>query len=386
MTDCESFVSAVLYSNYTSIAGHLLNPEFDPNQTIQKEHVLLYASRHKNVKLVSLLLENNRTIMPIVNNTITPMNLACRYDSVEIVELLLNDHRNTISYIYVFSQTCSFGAINIVKYFIENDWFGGKVDPNVRNARGETSLFMACQHRDVSIVKLLLQCPDIDPTIKNLSNQTILHATFGNTGYSYCSPAHMEIFKMIMEDGRVNPNDVDSEGESALKYACGLEKIDLLIIKIFLEDQRISTTTLNGGSVSALHTACTKNRSDIVKLFLEDHRIDPNVESFRGVTAFQRSCSDGRSDIVKLFLDSDRTDVNKRTKAGGKTGLHFACLHNYCLETVRILLDNDRIDPFVKCNMFLTPYDTAVQNDMSDITNYFKRVFPDIISAHTDED
>lgn len=205
---------------------------------------------------------------------------------------------------------------------------------------------------------------------------------------------HAEIVGLLLQNPKLDINlfckcsQINSRSkETALHIA--VEKEDLQIIQLLLMNSKInvnlSSKMEKGRSTSVndevpLHVAVRNKSIDIVKLLLQNAYIDINYpmistfvstesdflsisrhESKRERTALHLAIENNDIEIVKLLLSNDKVDVNsciKFTSFGSEKNeninyscaikqetpaLYFAVDEN-CIEIVRLLLKNEKID------------------------------------------
>ncbi|KAI9487577.1 MAG: hypothetical protein EXX96DRAFT_84605 [Benjaminiella poitrasii] len=137
---------------------------------------------------------------------------------------------------------------NIVQ--VKNPYYDDMYD--VRDARGNNALMIACIYGQSSIAEYLIQQPDFT---KNNDNCTPLMCAIKHSN-------SLETVKVLLNDRGVRESidSVDNDGNNAVLYACHTNNIDL--IRILIEDgkaqvDQVNTTTHD----SVLHVAAQYNSS-----------------------------------------------------------------------------------------------------------------------------
>ena len=118
-----------------------------------------------------------------------------------------------------------------------------------------------------------------------------------------------------------DPNIKDSNGWSALHYACDLG--DLQSVKILVETKAIIDTYSNNQRIP-LHLASYNNYPNIVKYLLEN-KSNPNYKDELGCTPMHLAAKQGNTECIKFLLDfdGDLYSVDFR----GWNILHYAAFH-----------------------------------------------------------
>ena len=129
-----------------------------------------------------------------------------------------------------------------------------------------------------------------------------------------------QVLKELLDMG-ADPNIKDSNGWSALHYACDLG--DLQSVKILVETKAIIDTYSNNQRIP-LHLASYNNYPNIVKYLLEN-KSNPNYKDELGCTPMHLAAKQGNTECIKFLLDfdGDLYSVDFR----GWNILHYAAFH-----------------------------------------------------------
>jgi len=125
--------------------------------------ILFKVCKTGNLQIAKQFLSSKSKMTPIYlkktdNYGHTPFILACCYENIEIVRLImkldgeLNEQTNYGDTGFMWS--CRNGTTEIIKLFLSNKKFNGY---NTINREGNTPLIIACYHDKNDIVKLLLK-------------------------------------------------------------------------------------------------------------------------------------------------------------------------------------------------------------------------------------
>ncbi|VAI04012.1 unnamed protein product [Triticum turgidum subsp. durum] len=142
----------------------------------------------------------------------------------------------------------------------------------------------------------------------------------------------LPVCRYLVEDIRLDVDDVGPMGETPLTVAIGCQNVDL--VRYFL-DQGAATMKLNDSGSTPLHLAAAAGSCEIVELLLSSGAY---VDALHlGGTALHSAARDGRDDIVKVLLDHHAD--HKITLGGtGYTALAIATVV-HSLKCVKLLLE-----------------------------------------------
>nr|WP_298292132.1 ankyrin repeat domain-containing protein [Thiomonas sp.] len=148
-----------------------------------------------------------------------------------------------------------------------------------------------------------------------------------------------------------DPNAVDSKGNSALYLA--LRYNSLKVARVLIDDPRVNLNQLNPADENALMIACLQGDLDIVKLMVEK-----GAEINKpGWTPLAYAATRGRTAIVKYLLD--HSAYIDAAAPNGSTPLMMAAYFGYD-STVELLLD-EGADPNLKNAFGYTALTLATQ-------------------------
>ncbi|KAF3480866.1 ankyrin [Arthroderma uncinatum] len=152
---------------------------------------LVAATRHKNIEIFRLLLEDKRVI-PDIN---------------------IGGGRTALMCSVVHGQLDMFQALIL-----------RGCDPNSKNDTGLTSLHYAAIHGRIDIVEYLLSRPDIQPNTPSINGDTPLHQAVLN--------GQGEVVDVLLDSPLVDPNVANDDGYPPLFYA--KESMSILLCFPFL--------------------------------------------------------------------------------------------------------------------------------------------------------
>lgn len=204
-------------------------------------------------------------------------------------------------------------------------------DPNIKNKKNETALWLAClQNMSLNIMELLLE----------KGAQHISDATLG------LSPLHITLLRRNYQASEFllnymnNTNDINHKndrGYTALWLACELDA-PLNLIELLLKkgSEHIGDGTFNR---SPLHTVVVleKPNIEIVKLLLK-YGAPINVVSKDGYTPLHIAISNNSYEIAKLLLEYTNDAHINIQDFNGRTALWFACYYGMPIDLINVLL------------------------------------------------
>jgi ankyrin repeat protein len=179
------------YSKYIKLL--LTFPEIDVNLSEEKQGFtpLWIACRYNNIDSLEILLNHSKiNINKVTNYDITPLHISCSFGNTECVKLLINIKGIDINKadkqgITAFEAACWCGHIECAKLLINIKG----IDINKADKQGITAFGAACRCGHTECVKLLLTHPDIDINIKDNNNMTPLMGAIQNN--------HKEIIQIL---------------------------------------------------------------------------------------------------------------------------------------------------------------------------------------------
>jgi len=244
-------------------------------------------------------------------------------------------------------QACREGDITFVKKAGKTK----KLNVNVKDRRnGATPLYVACQHGQVDIVKLLLSARDIDPNMP-LDDKPITPITAVNND----DDASKQLITTV------NKPPVISQYESLTTIQQRRLKSKLDII----DDYRYPSPRFS----SPLIIACARGHLAAVRLLLGDKRISVK-RSVKGFTPLLAAVINGQKEVVKLLLQHGDVDINFKG-AEERTALHIACREGN-LEIVKLLVEHKEINVDALDERGILPIEIAKEKGFDDIVNILK--------------
>ncbi|MDX8431425.1 MAG: ankyrin repeat domain-containing protein [Candidatus Algichlamydia australiensis] len=298
------------------------------------EDVLADACREKKLKIIEVLLQNEE-IDPNGKShrwRHSPLQTAVKNGSLEVVRLLLQ-HKNIDPNFCndgnwtPLQSACENGNSDIVELLLQHD----KIDPNIGSEVKYKPLFLAFRNKHFEIVRILLEDPRIDPNISDPNNRPLLFQIDRKSG-------GIELMRVLLQNPNTDLNKRDyfdrlpliefykkSFNDNDKDFQ--LEKFNLIIF-----DKRIDINKFDGSGRCLFHFACIQGDLNTIKSLFESESLNPNLPEKSGIIWHEG-----------FFGAPPRMERNNKD-GFGYTGFHQAALFGH-IETVRFLLNEDRVDP-----------------------------------------
>ncbi|GAQ42707.1 hypothetical protein AtubIFM57143_001972 [Aspergillus tubingensis] len=250
------------------------------------------------------------------------------------------------------------------------------IDLNYRSTYGRSALSLAAEYGTFDVLELLLRqswsFPFLFRTtrwidvneVDNSGLSPLAHAAYnGNEsiwknalGYA-AGRGHLNIIKMLLATGKVDPDFVDYAGLTPIVYAADAQHED--VVSFLLNTGRVNPNRKDSRGMTLLSRAAHRGHGSIVRILLDFGVKDLNSKDKYGRTPLLHAALTGHGNIVKSLLSTGIPDPNCRD-AGGKTPLAQASYYGHDV-IVGLLLENDEVDPDVQDNHGKTPLALACQ-------------------------
>ncbi|UKZ74157.1 hypothetical protein TrVFT333_001816 [Trichoderma virens FT-333] len=321
--------------------------------------LLHYAVASGHNSLIKLLKEEHNANPDLHHHAYyRPIDLAAQHDHSRTVELLLSYgvdpcYKGT-SISIAFLLAVSEGRENVVKLFLKDD----RIDPNARNDEIRiggligTPLELAISKGRVGVVRFLLDDVRLNPNGRDNRGRPPLVLAATNC---LCKSRGEAILDMLLKDKRVDFTARDLDGNNACLAAVKKAYYDRT--RMILEAGKIDPNEGDKfGETPAMYAAQHNNR--ILKLLIEDKRVDLNKKSNSGDTALLRATRMNMTEHVALLLKSRRVNVDQPDN-GGNTPMIWAC-RNWDPVTAALLLKTGSVNLEKKSNIGCTPLMIAI--------------------------
>ncbi len=259
-----------------------------------------------------------------------PVYWACRYGHLQIVRVLIEQHRCSPKYVTdrgtsLLHVACTMGYLDIARYLAKEH----HLDPNDRNQQGVTMLYSACYNGHLPIMKFLLGEMHCDLKIACVTRSI----PNGSEEHAACASP-------------ISDSDSESadEEESLLVTACSRGYLD--IVMYLIHEQGFDPHTLSKFDETLLHVACSNGHLEVARYLVEKQHCSVDCTDTSGCTPLHAACENGgpeASQVAQFLVTQDACDPNAQDNCGN-TPLHVACCYGR-LEVVMVLLATERVDP-----------------------------------------
>ncbi len=301
--------------------------DVDLNTKDNDGHTLVYYSISNGKFEITKFLFNSVKVEPTDVNT--GFTNACQREYLETVKYVFaNFNLDSDTVNTGFYYACSHGCVNVARYIAGNFNLNPNIttekgdtclmihnlhpkicqilleigtDVNIKNNSGDTALIIAIYYKNVRIVKLLLQVPDIDVNIKNKD---------GDTALFKCLELNpdIEIVKLLLQVPSIDVNIKNKDGNTAL-LKCLEWARDIEIVKLLLQVPNININIKSSRGQTAIHFAVYREHFEICQLLLVMPQIDLTIEDEDGKSIFYYAdvyCNDKRTkELLKKYKKSD---------------------------------------------------------------------------------
>ena len=315
--------AAALYSNNFAIFSFLLAQGADPTLTGEhQETPLHYAAYVGNLKIVKLLLENEKAKLAINHQSSkgsTPLHLAAEKQHDAIIICLLEagatpnvvDCLNNTPLFYYIALLASKWRPRIEKTV--NTFLNKGANINSVNGEGYTALGKVILRQNSPFVKFLLFVCKADPNLPTLVSEVPMAITPLGIAIQL---KNSQLVGMLL-NANANPNQLvmpdsitfekdeqrekekekekEEEAESRNNIGTSLLLLSRVPAQEKLED-------INDTAGYPIHFACQMGSLEIVKLLFETRRLNINIRASKGETGLFIAAQHGYHQIVEFLL------------------------------------------------------------------------------------
>ena len=153
-----------------------------------------------------------------------------------------------------------------------------------------------------------------------------------------CNHCHIDVVRYLLSTGKVNPLNINKNGESPRYYD-------------------------NCTRLPMLHLAAYHGWMDIIIDLITKYKCDTNCKDSRECTPLHYAVINNHLEVVKYFINEQHCDQTIRDNKGN-IPLHYACLNGY-VQITQYLLSDGEVDPLDMNKLGRTPVDYANTLDNS---------------------
>ena len=269
---------------------------------------LHYACYFGKIEAIKLLLSKGNEIKSSDRKGCSVLHCAAASDSIQAYTILSESSNDSISTKDHDGRTPIFYASSKQMF----DYLSIEFSADSKDTFGRSILHSAVELNYISLVDYFLTNKIFNVNISDQKNVTPLHlaAFYDNE----------EVLKILLHQ-QANPNDLDSDQQSALHYAA--YSGSLSSVKILKDITNINQ--INSKGKTALNLACYNAHYEIILYLLGACEVDHNKRTPLHTFCLSpklNQISDGQISIIlsKLFLHFGVSDVDNE----GRNPLHYA--------------------------------------------------------------
>ncbi|KAI0117660.1 hypothetical protein F4776DRAFT_276804 [Hypoxylon sp. NC0597] len=230
---------------------------------------------------------------------------------------------------------------------------------------GWTPLFHAARSKSVDTVRWLCSNENTSPDVVDRDECTVLGVLCKMSSREY-DESEAEICRLLLAHPRTKPDVQDLEGRTPFSYAVSNHRLD--IAKMLLSTGSVNPNTVcRLGRSPLFYAASVPGGGEMVHWLLSSDTVDPNHEDSLGRTVLSyAACShyltDFYHDTLRTFISSKR--VLKDSKdLSGRTPLSHAPQNGQCgqEEVISLVLETNKVDVNSRDNLGCTPLSYAVR-------------------------
>jgi ankyrin repeat protein len=341
------------------------------------------ACKHHNIKAIKLLRDLNCDFSCVNSQGMLPLHMACSYSLDLVKEMVIQDEHvrkcdkngNTALHL-----ACKHNLCDAVKYLISNF----PCDLTIQNSKGELPLHLACNAKNLEMVKVLSNC---DVNHQTVDKDTPLHIA--------CRVGALDIVKYLLNECGGDPSLTlkNSDERLPFHYACehSLELVKLVDKSFNAGDLILENaygTPLHDKQITVLEMACSLGLNDIISFLIKQKFSGREIDHSALAYACGMIIIKGRNGkrLSKFGSDSDESDADVKaihpntvnfliTEHGYNPavsiGYNTSPIEHACkIESLELIKALTTISVDIKDSNDNTPLHYACLYDCSDITQF----------------
>ena len=197
----------------------------------------------------------------------------CKLNDLYNLKILLNNYNIDINTTITrnmntgLMEACNYGYPSIVEFLLEQK----NINFDYQNNLGQTALHLACEKRNIKIIKILLK--------KNINLN--LQDMYGYTPFILaCELNNDEIIELLMEKNNLDYDLQDLGGNTALIH-CYRNK-NYKIINLMFNKFNLDINLQNNRKKSLIFYACMNNDIEFIEFLLKKKDLNLNLQDLQG--------------------------------------------------------------------------------------------------------
>lgn len=269
---------------------------------------LHWAVKHKNSKMIELLIDHDASLSALNKLKHTPMIFACYWKSWEVVNSIAKlrkmDTKDSYHYSCALYNAVLCDNLESVKCLLaadaSPDWF----------SKDGSALHLAVKKNNTAMITLLLH-HGAKKSYRNSEGQTPLELA--------CALGHWDMADMLMQDAQFKLDDSTKAGQA---YVDAIKAGQLLIASKLLDAGSSATHKTFEGN-TALHWAVSawntvKDNKERLLTFVIEKGVNPATQNNVGKTAIELASELGHWHCVQLLIEKNNSQYKQNS-----TDLHY---------------------------------------------------------------
>lgn len=201
-------------------------------------------------------------------------------------------------------------------------------NPNGIGLDRQTPLTISAQYGHLDTVRILLDEPRTEITMRGKSGRSALSFAAGN--------GHLEIVEALLESGAFRPDDQDNTFWTPLFWA--VQGDHASIVQLLLKQPSIDINQVDKTGRSVLSWAAGEGPLRALKVLLRHSSVDLNLKDTKGRSPLLWAAGNGQRQVVSILMH--KTGIDKATKDNDRrNAISWACQGGHT-DTLRTLLKN----------------------------------------------
>eukprot|EP00759_Apiculatamorpha_spiralis_P018735 PhF_6_TR25108/c0_g1_i1/m.34509/K16726/ANKRD17, MASK; ankyrin repeat domain-containing protein 17 len=335
-----------------------------------------YAACHHRADVLDFLLNLPKEDCDLGSNCVSPLMLACTYNSLSCAKLLHSTNPLVLSGGAFLNQTtsallkaASMGHDTIIRWLVS-------ISPEIiheKDGNGWNALLHATSGRHLSTIKLLLSQNSSCINVYSKSRETALSIASSN--------GWMELVKYFLQVQPLLMYVRNDKGQNPCWVACSQRQEEVVMHFISLDVELAFEKVNKGEGECVLLKACELGLRKVVRQLLKVVPASKFITevTHRGSNGFMIACSQNHIDMVKDIADVIPLIVTSRSICEEWTPLTIASSQGN-LDLVKVIVSINPVTMHQPGSMGLTPLLWGAWCGHVDVVDYFIQVDPNVLT------